>query len=570
VTSVDLAALGLLPSLPSAFLEGRDLDLLGPLRFLPPGEIPGGPAPAIDRAALAEALAVTNASYGHPRAVELADKLADPATRVVIAGQQPGLGGGPLYTLSKAMAVARWAEELERRGRAAVPVFWVATEDHDFAEVARLGVPGRDGLEVVDLGEDPAPLTPVGMRSLGEGVNAVFEAWRAVTRSESYLAWLDRVATWCRPDARFGEAFSRVLVGMLGERCPLLADAMLPAIKRAQSPLMVRLIEQRGVLEERLAAADSAIESRGHALQVSPQRDTSPLFLLHGGERRRVVWVDGERYGLRGLDGFEGGVGELLEIARDNPAVISPGVLARPALQDAVFGSFLVILGPGEVSYLPQAAPVHLLLGVEAPWVAARPQILVLQRRQMENLREAGVELDDLVRGAVDADAVVAAAAGEDPVAPALERVRGEMTALRQALLALDGNLERPFEKTVSQVERALETLSGKAVAAVARRHDVDRRRIESLIETVRPGGTLQERAVAGAHFVGLFEGFSDRALAQLDLDPRFLHWIDPEGSDAGQAVADPRGPGQSGSGQGGSYQSGSGQGSSGQGGSTQ
>ncbi|HEV2843566.1 MAG TPA: bacillithiol biosynthesis BshC, partial [Thermoanaerobaculia bacterium] len=97
---VDLAASGLLAPLPAAWLGGRDLDLLEPLRFLTPGKLPlGFPPPAADRRELAEALAMSNQAYGNENADRLARKLADPATRVVVTGQQPGIFGGPLYCL---------------------------------------------------------------------------------------------------------------------------------------------------------------------------------------------------------------------------------------------------------------------------------------------------------------------------------------------------------------------------------------------------------------------------------------------------------------------------------------
>jgi len=175
---VDLAAAGLLPPIPAAFLAGYDLDLLAPLGFLAPGELPdlsgrGRATISPDRRALAEGLATANRAYGHPRADELAARLADPAVRVVVAGQQPGLFGGPLYTLSKVMAAARFAAELEARGELALPLFWVATEDHDWAEVSAAVFPTADGPRSFDLGPDPEPLTPVGMRTLGEPVAAV-------------------------------------------------------------------------------------------------------------------------------------------------------------------------------------------------------------------------------------------------------------------------------------------------------------------------------------------------------------------------------------------------------------
>ena len=111
-----------------------------------------GTAPG--RRELAEALRQANDQYGHPEARELAARLADPSTRVVITGQQPGLFGGPLYTLSKAVAAQLWAERLEAAGEPAIALFWMATEDHDFRESSRATFFTTEGVKTFDLGED--------------------------------------------------------------------------------------------------------------------------------------------------------------------------------------------------------------------------------------------------------------------------------------------------------------------------------------------------------------------------------------------------------------------------------
>ncbi|MFP5284709.1 MAG: bacillithiol biosynthesis BshC, partial [Thermoanaerobaculia bacterium] len=206
---VDLAQAGLLPALTSAYLSGRDLDLLAPLRFLAPGETPSGPALAGDRRELAEALAAANRGYGNPRADELARKLADPATRVVVTGQQPGLLGGPLYTFSKMVAASRWAAALEAQGESAVAVFWVATEDHDRAEVSSATVLTPEGPRTFDLGPDPEPLKPVGLRPLGAGMEEVLRGIAEAVPGDRYAEWVRTIGEWYRPDVRFGEAFCR-------------------------------------------------------------------------------------------------------------------------------------------------------------------------------------------------------------------------------------------------------------------------------------------------------------------------------------------------------------------------
>lgn len=522
----------MLPPLPAAWLAGRDLDLLEPLRLLKPGNLPALPKPAgTQRRELAAALAVANRAYGNANADQLAERLADPAVRVVVSGQQPGLLGGPLYTLAKMVAVSRWAAALEAAGQPAVAVFWIATEDHDWAEISSTVVLGSDGPRTFDLGPDSEPLVPVGMRALGPGVEAVLRGIAETVPGERYAEWMQTVARWYRPDARFGEAFCRLMTNLLGDRCPLLLDAMLPALKAAESPWLRRLVERRSELEEAQGRRDAEIEARGYPLQVHPQRGASPLFLLRHGERRRIEWREGGRFALRGREDGGGTVAELLETIAENPGVVSPGVLARPAVQDAVLGTAVHVVGPGELSYMAQAGITHAVLEVEPTHVALRPQTLVLETKQSERLEELGLPLATLLgdRGALDR--WLAERDGGDLVGPVRQRLEEALAGLREPAVAADPGLERPFEKTQEQILRALDLFGEKVVAAGARKNEVVNRRVQQIREACVPLGKLQERIVSSAHYPGKYgPAFVDSYWEQMDLDPAHLQVITPEG----------------------------------------
>lgn len=527
MNTLNLLELGRLPALPTALLEGEGRDLLKPLRLMDGSTDPRDCTGArVDRSSIARALERVNASYGHPRSSELADRLSDPETRVVVAGQQPGLFGGPLYTLSKAIAAVKWAERLEQEsGMTAVALFWMATEDHDFAEVANATFLAADGPVTVDLGADPSPLMPVGMRSLGTRVETALNTLRERLPGDRSEAWFDALAQWYRPDARFGEAFARLLVRLLGERTPLIVDSMLPELKQAQSPFLRALVERRVEVANALSGRERAISAAGFELQVLPQPEAAPLFLLRGGERRRIEWVD-DGFRLRGLEDVEP-LGTLLEVIDENPGAVSPGVQSRPLLQDAVFGTALQILGPGELSYMPQVAPLYDLLDVGAPYASLRPQMLVADRRQEEWREELGVTWAALTDPSFDGDALLAERAGGDPVGPVAEEVDRLLSTLEGPLTALDANLEHPLSKTRAHVARGLEALSGKARSAMARRDETHSRRLDSLRQLCRPSDTPQERILSSAHFPTKYgDAFVESVEGQLDLDPEHVHLI--------------------------------------------
>ncbi len=517
--SVDLAAAGLLPPLPGAFVEGRELDLLAPLTWLRPGELPRAAGEAPERRDLAAGLAAANASYGHPGAEELGAKLAEPGTAVVVTGQQPGLFGGPLYTLSKAVAAGRWAAALEAAGTPAVAVFWMATEDHDFRESSWAGFQFPDRFGRVGLGDDPDPLMPLGVRSLGPAVETAFGELRESMPGERFAGWCDTLATWYRPTARFGEAFARLLAHLLGERCPLILDAMLPAVKTAERRWLARTVELRAEIEDALAAASAKVEARGLPLQVTPQPGMSPLFFLEGRERRRIGWQSADEWSLRGDDELCRPVAELEEAIAENPAVVMPGVLVRPVIQDAILGSTLQVMGPGEMSYLPQLAPLYEVLDVPAPATALRPQALMLPAAQAKKLEQTGLDIEALVAADFDPDALLA---GEDSVArleparAALDRLEETLTTAAEPVAA---EMKSAIEKTLQQARRGVEAFGGRLTGALGRADEVRRNRLEALARWVRPDG-LQERALSTADLPGRYgEACVDALWEQLQLD---------------------------------------------------
>ncbi len=530
----------LLPPLPRALLTGEAASLLEPAKLLRFPETLGEPRAELssDRLAsrreVAAALAEDNRRWGHPDADSLAQRLADPDCRVVVTGQQPGLFGGPLYALSKMIASVRWAEQIQHNGRPAVAVFWSATEDHDYREVTAVEVLCRGEPRRFGLGADPEPLRPVGERRVDEKMPALIEELRGV---DDRLAWhraLDLAADCYSPGVTLGEGFARLMIALLGEKAPLILDARQPTLKRAQVPYLRRVVERRHEITEACAARDNAITSAGFSLQVIPQPDSSPLFVVEDGERRRVLWTDSDSWSLRGLEDQQP-ISTLLDRIADDPESVSPGVLCRPVVQDGVLGTDLLLLGPGELSYFTQVAPLYPWLEVEPPRVALRPQVAVLAPRHlawMHDLAVEGIDPEWLVASEAALERRLAQSHGEDLVGTCHQDLRQRFDEISAAVLALDGNLERPLAKTRQQIQRAMATLAGKVSAAAARQDEVRHRRIETVRESLLPGGRLQERRLNSLWLLGRFGAELAPAIAaQLGLEDDVLHIVGVEPS---------------------------------------
>ena len=317
---------------------------------------------------------------------------------------------------------------------------------------------------------------------------------RQAIPGDRYGDWLTTLGQWYAPEVRFGEAFARLMVHILGDRCPLIVDAMLPGLKSAQRALdaahrRAAVRPDEGLREPRPSDHRQGLPLAGKATTrdqsiVSRARRATP--------KDRMAGTHGFR--LRGDEEFKGEVEGLLEILAEDPQRVSPGVRARSAIQDAVFGTCLQILGPGELSYLPQTAPLYGLLEISAPSVALRPQILVLDERQRLNVKGSGIGIERLLDPAFDLDAWLAPPEDTDFVVSAEDRLEALIESLREPSLAIDGNLERPWQKTGDQMRRALQAYGTRVTAAASRRDETARARMEALRSNCLPTGKFQER----------------------------------------------------------------------------
>jgi hypothetical protein len=178
---------------------------------------------------------------------------------------------------------------------------------------------------------------------------------------------------------------------------------------------------------------------------------------------------------------------------------------------------------------MPQAAPLFALLGIPAPWVTLRPQMLVLDERQQSKLTQAEVGLSPVLDPASDLDALIARPEDTEFLTTTESNLEQLLDQLRGPALELDSQLDKPWNKTADQMRRALQNFGGRVTTAAARRDEVARGRLEKLREFCLPGGKPQERVIAAAHFPGKYgEGFTDAMLDQMRLDPINLQVVAP------------------------------------------
>ena len=474
----------------------------------PPGRLPD--AAAVEaRAGGGSALpaeAFTTTSTG---AAERLSRILAGEGVVVTTGQQPGLFLGPLYTLYKALTAVRLAGEIERRtGRPALAVFWVASDDHDWDEVATCRIVDSEE-ELVAMRVDPPPgwaLRSVGQAPVPSSVMDLLrrfgdEAGGAVAGSTP--RWMGALREAYEPGRSFGDAFVRALGAAVEGLDLAILDSAHPAVRTQAAGLYRRVVEAPEALAQAMRDGLHSVREAGYEPALTPPPEGLQMFHDDGEARRHVLRTDEDELAAGDWRPDRAALLRRLDRAPDE---FTPAAALRPVLESRLLPVAATVLGPGEIAYWAQLPPVFAALEVPMPAILPRDAWVLVEPR-VDRLLE---KLD------LDVTTVEREGKGIDDRWIARSRPPG----VRDGLAALERNLAEGFERLASAVDRelpGLKSAAGKAAHRATRALEelgrtVDARVREresiALAQAARirahlvPDGRPQERTVAAAQFL--------------------------------------------------------------------
>lgn len=434
------------------------------------------------------------------------DRLADPESVAVVTGQQAGLFTGPLLTLYKALTAVAVAADFRRQGIAAVPVFWINSEDHDVEEVNRCGIVGRDGQwrEIRYAGAEEDRGKPVADLVLtGDIDRAIGELLAALPNSE----FLPRIEADVRSayvaGARFVEGFARLLGRLLSGSGLILFDPSDARLKPALVPLFRRVLTHSRGLGAAVREQTEKLRQRGYRPPIHLDDDSTFLFFQEEGKRRALVRT-GRRLGVKGSS-TTFTEEEVLHLIAEEPHRFSPNVALRPLVQDTLLPTLIYVGGPTEIAYFAQLTPLYPACDVIEPVIWPRASLTLIEPRYAAMMAKYGLRFTDLFAGA-DAlrAAVVERSLKQDHLAlfdHTEEVVTEQLAYLRQVLVEVDPTLDRTALKAVEKVRHQIENLRRHFIEARAQRDAVLSQQIQRLTAVLAPDKKLQERELNGFYF---------------------------------------------------------------------
>ncbi|MGD0783043.1 MAG: bacillithiol biosynthesis cysteine-adding enzyme BshC, partial [Candidatus Aminicenantales bacterium] len=454
----------------------------------------------IPRDVLAEILSDQNRRYGcGPRTLAGIDRIARDRAGAIVTGQQAGLFSGPLYTVYKALTAVKLAESLGARGLGAfAPVFWLASDDHDAAEVDHITLLDRDNSlqDIRCLFPSPGSKIPISDRPVPADIEDVFRRLDELTPDSEFKAdVLARLRDDYSPGRPFAEALARWMTRLFGDSGLIILDPSDPRLRELGA----------GVFLHEIAGDSPSTRSAGETSGRLAAAGYDPAIHLHEGILN-LFFVETERKTIESKEGAfviketgrVFGRDELADLAGRKPALFSPNVLLRPIYQDALLPTVAYIGGPGEIAYFAQMKGIYESFDLPMPIIYPRSSATILENKIGHVLEKYGLRLQDLWRDAAGSIGRIAEQQIPEGVRlgllQAFEHLDGDLDALKSGIAAFEPTLGDAAGQTQGKIRQQLEFLDRKVRQAAKKRDEIALRQLQKSVDHLYPGGRLQER----------------------------------------------------------------------------
>ncbi len=470
------------------------------------------------RARVVAALREQNRAAGPATQASL-DRLAQAGTVVVATGQQVGLFGGPIFSVFKALTAAKHAATLRERGIPAVAVFWLATEDHDLAEVDHAwlfdaaGKPSR-----AEGGAVAKESAPVGSAKLPAGVtDALRTAVAAMPEGEDVLR---RAAAHYKEGSTLGQAFRGLFEDLLRPYGLIFLDPMDSVLRPIAAELIRKLAENGDQALAALNARGKGLEAAGYHQQVAVGPGSSLLFRVSGGRRSAIRRSNGQYL----IDGGAKSPADLAELIKRDPEGFSPNALLRPLVQDYLLPTAVFVGGPAELAYLAQSAVLYDMLLGRMPVVMPRAGFTLLDGRAAKLLERYQLDVpgclvplaelqDRIARLTTPAELQERFDSEGAVIGDALDRIN-------QTLASFDPTLGDAFQRSSRKINYQLTKIQKKAARESLLRNERSRGDADRLANWIYPRKTLQERLYCALPFLAQYgDGLLDRVYEAINAE---------------------------------------------------
>ncbi len=474
----------------------------------------------IDRAELCEVLTEINESLGSGRKTfENIEGLREKDCLAIVTGQQAGLFSGAIYTIYKALSAVKFADDLQKQNIKAVPVFWVAEEDHDFKEVSKTFNLDKEGklVKSENTPQNYRKNVQVGLVEFDETINETIEnLFKNLPRTEYSDKTKNLILKTYQPGETYSTAFAKFLAELFADYGLIILTPLNEKLKKLCAPIFEEAIGKSEEIGSALLLRNKEIEERNYQPQVLVEKDFFPFFIQNeNGERQplRQNTANGKVKIQKSKKEFE--ISELLETARNYPENLSPNALMRPIVQDYLLPTLCYFGGAAEIAYFAQNSVIYKILNRPVTPIRHRASFTIIESKHARTSERYQVDFTNLFDGQEKVSAqIVEKHLNQNTsqiFAEVEENINTQLNLLFRELIKSEPTLTTNLATRRRKILWHLSALRQKYHRAEIEKNEIARRRIESLFTALLPEKALQERTLCVVSFLNLCgENFID------------------------------------------------------------
>jgi bacillithiol biosynthesis cysteine-adding enzyme BshC len=445
----------------------------------------------VDRDRIVDKLLSYNREIEAPnQVIQNIESLSHPETYAVITGQQPGVFSGPLYTVYKAISVVVLCERLSDRKHSFVPIFWNASEDHDFSEVDHIAMFRQNEPFEIYYNDESKGVAFSHIRVDKPQLKKMLTTIEVVSPNSEFkrllLKELDEII---QSSSTIGDLFSRFMINILGGRGLVLIEPH--HLRDLLTPVFERLIRKPTECTRILNEAGSKLNELDYSPKIHKTSDLCNFFILdEKGKRQRVTYdgrfrVCNETFSER----------ELFRLLEEAPHRFSANAVTRPITQDFLFPTFAYVAGPNEIAYLAQLKGIYDFFALEMPVIFPRFGATIVENKVSKVLAKYKTEIPELRYPEKLLKRLVKEKIDEvfDSLRNEIQRSMAEMI---RKVESIDKTLLRPSSLAKNRILKTIEILEDKITTKLKEQDMVTRQQIIKAHNNLFPYGDLQERRI--------------------------------------------------------------------------
>lgn len=472
----------------------------------------------IDRDKLCDALAEINNSFGAgDKTAENIELLRRPDCLAVVTGQQAGLFSGALYTIYKALSAVKFCEDLRSQNIKAVPVFWIAEEDHDFDEIKKIFIPDKSDtsglISIENTPQDRRENSPVGSIDLDETIkDAIEKLFANLSRTEFTDELKELLDETYKPGETFSTAFAKLLARIF-DGCGLIFLSPLDQkLKDLCAPIFAEAVEKSDEIITALLERNGELEKENYEAQVLVEENSFPFFFLGESGERLALRRDLESGKIKAQKSdTEFDKAGLKIIAQNSPESLSPNALLRPVVQDYLLPTLTYFGGAAEVAYFAQNSVIYDALNRPATPILHRASFTIVEPKHRRTLEKYEMEFAALFEGKERVFATIVEKFLNDGIAreftEAEEIINAQLNNLDRHLNESEPTLSDNLANRRQKILWHMGALRKKYHRAELAKNEIAKRRIEALFNELLPDNQLQERTLNVLTFLNLYGG---------------------------------------------------------------